>query len=282
MIIVAYKPGQLANRLILFANLYAYALEDNFKIYNPSFYNYSKYFDYNGVASSAIINQMRYLKDYVFFKFFNIISRLFIKLHLTDFLLCKIIHLNYDEKLLLEKGNWDFKNKLVFIHGWGFRSYGVKTKRTEILQYFTLKKSYVQQIDEFIKNNNLSSDVIVVHIRRGDYISFEGGKFYYSDDQYISILSKVLKNETNCTIVICSNELINLEKFSKALNKRVISGPGTEITDLYFMAKSRLIIGPPSTYSIWASFVGNVPLLTIQDPNNSLDYNDAKIYTNFN
>ena len=36
-------------------------------------------------------------------------------------------------------------------------------------------------------------------------------------------------------------------------------GPGTEIGDLYSLAACDYIIGPPSTYTQWASFYGQVP-----------------------
>src|SRR5687768_9192807 len=44
MIIVASKPGQLGNRLFVFANLIASALENNFALSNPSFDEYCAYF----------------------------------------------------------------------------------------------------------------------------------------------------------------------------------------------------------------------------------------------
>jgi hypothetical protein len=38
-----------------------------------------------------------------------------------------------------------------------------------------------------------------------------------------------------------------------------LAGPGHFIEDLYALASCDYIIGPPSTFSQWASFYGNVP-----------------------
>ena len=39
------------------------------------------------------------------------------------------------------------------------------------------------------------------------------------------------------------------------------------ITDLYALSKCDYIIGPPSSYSQWASFIGDVPLCPLLDSN---------------
>src|SRR6185503_1775110 len=44
MIIVASKPGELGNRLFVFANFIASALENKFELVDPAFDEYAKYF----------------------------------------------------------------------------------------------------------------------------------------------------------------------------------------------------------------------------------------------
>jgi hypothetical protein len=35
---------------------------------------------------------------------------------------------------------------------------------------------------------------------------------------------------------------------------------GSAVEDLYSLARCDYLLGPPSTFSLWASFYGNVPL----------------------
>ncbi|MFN5837557.1 MAG: hypothetical protein ACK47J_12755, partial [Pseudanabaena sp.] len=49
------------------------------------------------------------------------------------------------------------------------------------------------------------------------------------------------------------------------------------IEDLYSMAKCDYLIGPPSTYSMWASFYGMVPLLHIYDKHQIINLKDFLI-----
>lgn len=39
---------------------------------------------------------------------------------------------------------------------------------------------------------------------------------------------------------------------------------------MYLLARCDYIIDPPSTYTMWASFYGNVPLYMITDPTQSI------------
>jgi hypothetical protein len=38
------------------------------------------------------------------------------------------------------------------------------------------------------------------------------------------------------------------------------------VEDLYAFAGCDLLVGPPSTFTAWAAFYGEVPLLHVEDP----------------
>src|SRR5262249_46045568 len=63
------------------------------------------------------------------------------------------------------------------------------------------------------------------------------------------------------TFVVCSNEEIEKVSF---LPLQVIKGPGHVVKDIYLLAKCDYIMGPPSTYTLWASFYGNKPLYQLR------------------
>jgi hypothetical protein len=48
------------------------------------------------------------------------------------------------------------------------------------------------------------------------------------------------------------------------------AGPGDPAGDLFSLAACDYIMGPPSTFTLWASFFGGVPLYTINNSSDSL------------
>jgi hypothetical protein len=112
-----------------------------------------------------------------------------------------------------------------------------------------------------------NSDFLIgVHIRRGDYAQFMTGKYFYDQSQYAEKMLE-LQNEVpdkKITYVICSNEPIDTHLFE---NINFIVGKGNAVEDMYALAYCDFIMGPPSTFSSWASFYGNKPLLQMNDIN---------------
>jgi hypothetical protein len=59
------------------------------------------------------------------------------------------------------------------------------------------------------------------------------------------------------SFLICSDEPRTEAEFP---GLSVGLGPGSVVGDLYALARCDYIMGPPSTYTQWASFYGNQPL----------------------
>ena len=107
--------------------------------------------------------------------------------------------------------------------------------------------------------------MIGVHVRRNDYATFKGGRFFYSHEQYRRVMDRVeeLFASEDVSFLVCSNEPVPRETF-RGLN--VSYGNGHEVDDLYALANCDRLIGPPSTYGKWASFYGSVPRYEIVEP----------------
>jgi hypothetical protein len=116
--------------------------------------------------------------------------------------------------------------------------------------------------------------IIGVHIRRGDYISWFNGKYYYQDSDYIKIMKEILQVAfPEAYFVICSDENIEHANFTDLGNKVEFSGLNF-IQDLILLSECDMIIGPPSTFNAYASFIGEKPLYTIKDPQKKIYKND--------
>ncbi len=271
MIVISNKPGQLGNLVFIYASFLAYGLENNTSIINPAFYKYSSYF--NGSSRfSLFVNKIIYSLCFIVAR---VLYRLNIK---TRFI--NVIALDNGENINLENAP-ALKSKICFVQGWSFRSNKFLLKhKKDILTFFSPTNLYKNKIDLFFKENFLIGNniIIAVHVRQGDYKTFENGKFYYSVEQYIDVIDRLsnLFPDKKLQFLICSNEKINVGTIlEKQFN--IVYAPNHELLDMYCMTRCNYIVGPPSTYTMWASFFGNIPLYMIHDINKPIEILDFKV-----
>jgi hypothetical protein len=146
-----------------------------------------------------------------------------------------------------------------------------------IREYFRPLGIFQRNVDALIRTVREDCDLVVgVHIRRGDYRSFVDGRFFYTIEQYLRLMQQVrgLFGGRRVHFLVCSNEKQPMQAFSKFT---AFSGTGQFIEDLYALARCDFIIGPPSTFSAWASFYGQVPLYMVMDPEKEPTIHDFMI-----
>ncbi len=154
------------------------------------------------------------------------------------------------------------KNRLVVAKGWKFRAHeALRSRRGELLKLFMPDIAIRQQVAEKIAQARGGVDLLVgLHVRRGDYANWLGGKFFYGLDAYAEWLkaASTLWPNKKVGFLICSNE--NTDDLLSLPGVKASAGPGAPITDLYALAACDVLLGPPSTFTLWASFYGGAPL----------------------
>lgn len=81
--------------------------------------------------------------------------------------------------------------------------------------------------------------------------------------------------QPNVLFYISSNEKIS-NIFSEQF--RIVEKPlDSAVGDLYALSQCDYIIGPPSTFNCWASFIGNTPLYTIFKKDETINPDDFAI-----
>lgn len=138
-----------------------------------------------------------------------------------------------------------------------------------------LSKKYYPQIREFfgftnefsqfcktkipLKKHN-SEKLVAVHLRRGDYKNWRNGVYYYEIEQFIQQMRFLYTENNNVHFVIFSNEVINQSIFDgEPYDISFMTGNAYE--DLCCMSLCDYIIGPPSTFSAWAGYMGDKELV---------------------
>ncbi len=272
MIIISDKPGQFANLLFIYANLLAYGKENKVRVVNPAFHQYRAYFPATAGFS--------FTGNGLIYKICNLVSRTLNRARIKKGPV-RCIALDWHQQINLENAP-QLKGGVCFVKGWLFRSEHLLVKHSEgIKQFFTPGPGYTKIIDEFFRSAVTRPDttVIGIHVRRGDYKHFENGRYYYSIEEYQAIIAQLfnLFKSTNPVFVVCSNENTGLESQAPE-GAKIIAAPGHELLDLYTLSRCNYIAGPPSTYSMWASYYGDVPLCMIQKSDQKIDKNDFKIH----
>ena len=90
-----------------------------------------------------------------------------------------------------------------------------------------------------------------------------------------------LYKDRRVVFFISSNESFDVDIFKGCNCYRFGKEPSGDILDLHTLSLCDRILGPWSTYSRWASFIGEVPLCFIKDKNQRIDNNSFSIVTDF-
>jgi len=170
------------------------------------------------------------------------------------------------------------RNRLVFVEGWYFRDPIDFSRYADYIRhYFQPKERFVKASHEIMRKIRNNSDVVVgLHIRRGDYKCFQGGKFYFDDQVYVRIIQDLIGQfpGKRVKVFVASNEPLQLQNYV-SVSESIVWEIREPIVDLYTLALCDYIVGPPSTFSAWASFYGKVPLLPVETPEGPIDLQKA-------
>jgi len=197
-IIISSKTGYLGNRLFLFAQFIAFALENNLEIWNPAFYNYAKYFKN---LNNNLLSKFPYVKkNYLFLSLIRKVIYLFFRMCfiLADRFKINIKNVSFVKKngIIKQVGEYHLdsrefiekveKSKRILVSGWLFRySKGVNKYQDQIREFLRPRDKYIYQAKEFIKKIHNQTDLVIgVHIRHGD---FRGGKYFLEIEEYLEI-----------------------------------------------------------------------------------------------
>lgn len=128
-----------------------------------------------------------------------------------------------------------------------------------------------KEIDAFgeqqLKDWRGDSEVVIgVHMRRGDYVTWKNGRYFYTDKQYKMVMDHFAAQCGNSvTFVLFSNGTIDMNVWKDA-KYSIVRAKGSAIQDLCCLSKCDYLMGPPSTFSGIASYLGKIPRMIIEDP----------------
>ena len=217
---------------------------------------------------------------------------------------CPFIYFPLWHKWYLERGNgwnnykgltwkvthnktWDKVFKFLgFKKGWFTMDdtrYIAQTKK-ELQHIFRPRKEITDRAEAMMTEIRKTSDFVVgVHIRHGDYKTFENGRYYYTLEEFHHFMLQIKQLYCNRRVAffISSNEAFSTDIFEGCTCYRFQKEPSGDILDLHTLSLCDRIFGPWSTYSRWAAFIGEVPLCCIKEKGQSITEKDFSRITDF-
>lgn len=290
MMVIARNIGRLGNRLILFSHFVALAEEHGVALSNPCFAEYASLFPATRdtlyckyrverplqVARSVPLWKRTLARELVYLP-----ARIATHLRLTHYPV-RILRLERGESLDLQSPeviNAIRTRALVLFMGWQFRCYPLVWRHANtVREFFRWDHETEARVRRFNVQARGDHDLLVgVHLRRGDYAGFANGRYFFSDFQYVKWMRQVAEQKSGCRVkfLICSDAAWDESLFKEF---DCIAGPGSVIEDMSALSRCDLIIGPPSTFTGWASFVGNVPCQHFYGPNEAFHASACEIY----
>ncbi|MEM6551049.1 MAG: hypothetical protein AAF750_02745 [Planctomycetota bacterium] len=129
-------------------------------------------------------------------------------------------------------------------------------------QYFTPQDRWRRIIHEktglALDRNSSTEAWVGVHIRKGDYRAWRGGKYFFEDDAYAASMARLeqLLHPRRTRFVLCSDEPIVASAY-EAFDWR--PGPGSVTLDYLSLFGCHYLISTTSSFSRTASFLSNTP-----------------------
>lgn len=281
MIIVCSQEGLLCNRLFHLSHFMANAIEHDLALWYPFFNEYTGYFQnltLEGALPPKISLESTALQRITLSVVGRIAPRYLPRPYFYKAIQAGVNLVELSDPHLISYA----RSKPLLASGWLFRDKKSFLKHSDFLRRtFAFHPKTVSDVGSVLNRIRTGPDdvVIGVHIRRGDYKRWQGGKYYFGDDVYETTINQLRqlmqRSGKNAFFVICSNDSsISTGSLSKLTNVTICRG--TEIEDLCLFAQCDYLIGPPSTFTSWASFVGNVPVCFIKSPHDEVELSRFK------
>lgn len=299
-VIFTIGGGRLANQLLNAAHLFAWCKEQNFALVNISFWTFSNsYPNTEGNTKPAetglvgILYKIKSLSEKLsndnkrrIYKILNLSLRSLSAIS-SHWLVVRTKD-HTDKNATLESfdlTNPEFsrrskESKIILMSGWQIRAWSLVDKyQQEIRNRFLPEQSVIAKGTELINDIRQNHDLLIaLFIRKGDYRNWINGRFYFQNEQYKNWIDQITTNfpNKNVAFLISCEEKIDIEELGSGSNIYLSSGSankgGTAFETLYELSCCDMVFSVPSTFSAWAAFTGNIPLIPLHEK--EIDFND--------
>ncbi|MBD2359315.1 alpha-1,2-fucosyltransferase [Tolypothrix sp. FACHB-123] len=281
MLVISAKSGQLGNRLLTFANFIAFSIENNLTVINPAFEEYADFFESTSKDFLCRYPPLRcpiYGNKFLRKCYYNFNRQLAESGKFNTLSIQRQQTFNWQNMQIINDLNLksiNFFQGWLFRDGWFVNDLPLLGKhRAKICAYFQPLYQYKVNVSKLMSQVRSQAEIVIgVHIRHGDYQQHHNGQYFYSVEEYVKVmkLAQNLFPHQKTIFLICSNEQHEKSYFQEL---SYVYGNNHIIEDMYALAECDYIIGPPSSYTMWASYYGDTPIYMVRDINKNFKIHD--------
>ncbi len=267
MVLIQKRVGQLGNQLFNIAHFAAAALDHNFKVLCPCFqYPLDQFPSLNSDERVRVWNFSSATANRAVHRAFKLLRKTIPQSPVHE---CCVAegppYTAIDGPEFTETAR---RKLVVACEGFGFRACrSIVNQYDRIRELFRLSGETVDRVNRYVERHSWGRNVNVVgfHIRRGDYRDYLGGRYCYDDDAWVRWIDQARAalhspSRRFVGILFSDEDLTSLANSADDL----FLAPGSAFEDLHMLSRCNFILGPPSTFSGWASFIGRVPIMRLE------------------
>jgi hypothetical protein len=267
MVVIQKRVGQLGNQLFNLAHFAAAAIAHDFHVLCPCFqYPLDQFPNLNSNTRLHVWNFSSVQANRTVHRIFKMLRVAAPRSPLHECLVADGPTLTFlDDPAFAQIAR---QKALVACEGFGFRAIrSITTHYCQIQQLFRPCEETISRVDGYREAKGWSRDTVVVgfHIRRSDYRDYLGGRYCYEDLAWKRWIAQARST-------LCSGSsrfagvLFSDEDTRPLLDTAgdLFTAPGNAFQDLHMLSQCNFILGPPSTFSGWASFIGRVPIMRLE------------------
>jgi hypothetical protein len=269
-LVIADRQGRLCNRLWVFSNVAAFAAEHGCRVWNPAFGEYARYFEAtarDGLCrwpAGAFPLRAGWFRR-VLYVLLRVWRRSFGRSGAAWLRVAPGQELRLDEAANAPVAERLTRQRVTFLEGWGIRDTAAVAGQAGMLRaFFTPVAAHRANVEKLLGPLRARGGALIgVHIRRSDYRTVLP-EWFFELDVYLRLmqwLRQRLAGDGEVRFLVSSDEPQQRATFG---DLDVSFCRGHELEDLYSLAGCDRIVGPRSTYSAWAAFVGRRPLYHIR------------------
>ena len=277
-VLLVRPEGQLGNRLVQAATFQAAAWEAGFDLWNPALAEYAEHFpalarDFfcrPGVSNGFPPARFRSLFCRLGKAFFS--RAAFLDNNVLPWSVLDITESHDARDVDYQLLGDDFRaqitsGNLLIPLGWKFRApQALDTHRKRLREIFQPTPQVAAVARQLLEKARSRGEWVVgVHARRGDYATWLGGRYYFDWADYARWIDQfpTLWPDRPVRILLCSNE--SSAPLRSLSPHEFLEGPESPVAALYALAGCDALVGPPSTFTLWASFQGGAPLHMLEE-----------------
>jgi hypothetical protein len=260
-----YSTGQTCNKFWAWSRYFADGLANNEKIFViiPDI----TIEDYPNMLNSSILKFPLYSKLFMKLLKYRIVNictnYIFTNKFIVYFIGVLLRYVNNSEYIITTTGGINTPNKFRY-----FDDIKMLFKPNDSIETYCRVR-----FNEYKTTNTV---YIGLHIRYGDYRNFLNGKYFYDLSVYKNKLTEIINQfvDKQVVVFIASNEKLDLAIFDDV--SYFSFEESTPTMDLYGLMLCDYILGPPSTYSAWASYLGENSIFFIENADSPIEISNFK------